>query len=129
MDKATLVGIDVEAGKNLLKLLDGAEFKVVAALWLLLPEFADWRLWIASPVVDAEGIRAAYRKIYSAWRTVPEADSIDFAQINAVSPKNPLIRELRRRFGKTASVEGMRLGGHTIGDRFVEDAYVYRIKR
>ena len=129
MDKATLVGIEIEAGKNLLKLLDKAGFKVVAALWLLLPEFADWRLWIASPDVDSEGIKAAYWKILSAWRTAPETERVDFAQINVVSPKDPLIRELRHRFGKTASVEGMRLGGQTIGDRFVEDAYVYRVKR
>jgi hypothetical protein len=40
---------------------------------------------------------------------------------------DPSIRELRRLFGKTKSVEGMRLGGQVFGDRFVEDAYVYRI--
>ena len=55
--------------------------------------------------------------------------SIDRSQITVVSPKNPVIRDLRRLFGKTAPVEGMRLGGQTIGDRFVEDAYVYRVKR
>jgi hypothetical protein len=41
--------------------------------------------------------------------------------------KDPFIRELRRIFGKTKSVEGMRLGGQLIGDRFLEDAYVYQI--
>ena len=40
---------------------------------------------------------------------------------------DPFVRELRRLFGKARSVEGMRLGGQMIGDRFVEDAYVYRI--
>jgi hypothetical protein len=30
-------------------------------------------------------------------------------------------------FGKANSVEGMRLGGQMIGDRFLEDAYLYRI--
>jgi hypothetical protein len=34
---------------------------------------------------------------------------------------------LRRIFAKTKSVEGMRLGGQMIGDRFIEDAWVYRI--
>jgi hypothetical protein len=41
--------------------------------------------------------------------------------------KDPSIKALRRLFGKTKSVQGMRLGGQLIGDRFVEDAYVYRI--
>jgi hypothetical protein len=40
---------------------------------------------------------------------------------------DPFIKSLRRMFGKTKSVEGMRLGLQTIGDRFVEDAFVYRI--
>jgi hypothetical protein len=40
---------------------------------------------------------------------------------------DPFIKELRRIFGKTKSVGGMRLGGQLICDRFVEDAYVYRI--
>jgi hypothetical protein len=41
---------------------------------------------------------------------------------------DPFIQALRRIFSKTASVQGMRLGGQLIGDRFVEDAIVYRIR-
>jgi hypothetical protein len=48
--------------------------------------------------------------------------------VRILGHKNPLIRGLRRAFAKTASVEGMRLGGHSIGDVWIEDAYVYRIK-
>jgi hypothetical protein len=40
---------------------------------------------------------------------------------------DPFIRSLRKTFAKAKSVEGMRLGGQTFGDRFVEDAYAYRI--
>src|SRR5580658_5406927 len=40
---------------------------------------------------------------------------------------DPFIRSLRKTFPKTKSVTGMRLGGRTFGDRFVEDAYAYRI--
>jgi hypothetical protein len=42
--------------------------------------------------------------------------------------KNPLVCGLRRIFGKAASLEGMRLGGQTIGGVWVDDAYVYRIQ-
>ncbi len=41
---------------------------------------------------------------------------------------DPLIKHLRRTFGKAKSSEGMRLGGQVIGDRFIEDAFVYRIR-
>jgi hypothetical protein len=40
---------------------------------------------------------------------------------------DPFIRSLRKIFGKTSSVDGMRLSGQTFGDRFIEDAYAYRI--
>jgi len=40
---------------------------------------------------------------------------------------DPSVRALRRIFGKAKTVEGMRLGGQQIGNRWVEDAYVYRI--
>ncbi len=41
---------------------------------------------------------------------------------------DPFIRALRKRFGKATTVEGMRLGTQMIGDRYVEDALVYRIR-
>jgi hypothetical protein len=40
---------------------------------------------------------------------------------------DPFVRALRKVFGKAKSVTGMRLGGQTWGDRFVEDAYAYEI--
>ena len=44
-----------------------------------------------------------------------------------IAATDPFIRQLRRIFGKTKSVHGMRLGNQMVGDRFVQDAYVYRI--
>ena len=55
MDNPTLVDVDIAAGKQVLQILDQAGFKVIAAFWLYTSEFEAWRLYIASPVVDAEG--------------------------------------------------------------------------
>ena len=44
-----------------------------------------------------------------------------------LSMNDRFIRELRRIFGKAKSVDGMRIGRQMIGDRFVEDAYMYRV--
>jgi hypothetical protein len=41
---------------------------------------------------------------------------------------NPMIQELRRAFGSTADTYGMRLGGQMFGDKYLEDAFVYRIR-
>lgn len=127
MDQATLVGLDIEAGGRILRHLDEASFKVSVAFWLFSSERQDWRLWIATPVVDKVGKRDAYLRLGDILRAaVPEL--LIHPVVHLVSPKEKLIRSLRRIFGKTASVEGMRLGNNLIDGIFFEDAYVYRIR-
>jgi len=84
------------------------------------------RLVLSARRFDAVGVTKAYRLIH---------ESLDAAEfppwktpIIVIFPtRDPLVRDMRRRFAKAKSVEGMRLGGQMIGDRFIEDAYVYRI--
>ena len=40
---------------------------------------------------------------------------------------NPFIQALRRIFASAKDTYGMRLGGQTFGDKYLEDAFVYRI--
>ena len=44
--------------------------------------------------------------------------------ITLMSMKDPLIRALRKAFGMTSSIYGMRLGGNVINGIFVEQAYI-----
>jgi hypothetical protein len=41
---------------------------------------------------------------------------------------DPMIVALRNAFAATADTRGMRLGGQKFGDKYIEDAVVYRIK-
>jgi hypothetical protein len=41
---------------------------------------------------------------------------------------NPFIRDLRRVFASAADTYGMRLGGQIFGGKYLEDAFVYRIR-
>jgi hypothetical protein len=41
---------------------------------------------------------------------------------------NPFIKALRRVFAPAADTYGMRLGGQRFGDKYLEDAFVYRIR-
>lgn len=41
--------------------------------------------------------------------------------------KTPFIKFLRRSYGKTNDVSGMRVGNQLFGDRFVEDGLAYRV--
>jgi hypothetical protein len=126
MVKSTLVSTDITTGSEILDLLDRAGVKADVALWAVLPEYEDWRLVLSGRRLDTSGPIGPYRLIN---------DSLDAAGFPArrapvimVLPMtDPFIRHLRRVSGKAGSFEGRRLRGQTIGDRFIEDAYVYRI--
>jgi len=124
MGKATLVEVDLKKSERIVSALEGQG--VSAALWVVFPEYEDWRFVLASKELDNLDLRDAYLKINriteEAGITVWESPTI-----HLMKTTDPFIRALRKLFGKTASVAGMRLGGQTWGDRFIEDAYAYKI--
>jgi hypothetical protein len=127
MDKAEMVSLDIERGAALLDALDRAKLKVGVALWVHLAEYDDWRLVVSARRFDSLDLRDAYGLLIDSLdaagftpRTTPPVMILPMA--------DPFVRELRRLFAKSKSVEGMRLGGQMIGDRFVQDGYVYRIE-
>src|ERR1035441_5527977 len=126
MANPILVGPEIDAGAALLKGLDAAGLKVKVAMWAVLAEYEDWRIVLASPQLDRAGRQGPYGLIRDAL------DKAGFAMERrpdcvVVRMTDPFVRQLRRLFGKAKSVEGMRLGGQLFGDRYIEDAYVYRI--
>ena len=121
-----MVSMDVSQGSELLETLERANAKVSVALWVFLAEFEDWRLVISSRQFDTPDPRDAYRRLHDALSAAGVA-ARKTPPIIILPTNDPFVRNLRRIFGKAKSVEGMRLGGQIIGDRFVEDAYVYRI--
>lgn len=127
MDKATLVTADLATGSKILEILDDTGLRVNVAMWLRTPDYEDWRFAISSRDLDAAEPSAAYGRVHD---TLGKGGF----QLENTPPllllrtSDPFIRTLRRIFGKAKSVEGMRLGGQTVGDRFIEDAIVYRIR-
>jgi hypothetical protein len=127
MDKTALVSFDIESGKEVVEALDRAGKAPKVALWAKLPEYEDWRLIIASDRLNQTGSLYGYSQLNSALEqagiTLRKRPSI------LVRPMGkPFIKALRETFAKAADVYGMRLGGQTFGDQFLEDAFVYRIR-
>ncbi len=123
------MSIDLEIGSELLQALDRAGLRVQVALWVNLAEYQDWRLILSTRKIDSLGIREGYRLLYE---SLASGGFIGFTASNTPSimilpMSDPFIKGLRSIFGKAKNVEGMRLAGQLIGDRFIEDAYVYRI--
>lgn len=125
MDQAVLVGPDIEAGRDAVAQLDETGLNPTVAMLAMFPEYSDWRFVLSSPALDQERLLKAHEQVAKALRG-------EFAYrlpITMVLPtKDPFIRALRKIFSKTKNVDGMRLGGQMIGNRFLDSGYVYRIK-
>lgn len=125
MDQATLVGPDIDTGRDVLAILDATKIKTVVALLAVLPEYGDWRLVLSSPSLDQSRQLKAYEKVAEALHG---QFPYRLPGIMILPTKDPFVRELRRLFAKAKDVTGMRLGGQKIGNRFIDAAYVYRIQ-
>lgn len=126
MDKGVLVAVDLQRGEKVISALEKNGVPLSAALWAHFPEYEDWRLVLASRKLDSLKPGDAYLKVNrimdQSGITVWEAPSIFIMKTT-----DPFVRSLRKVFGKAKSVSGMRLGSQTWGDRYVEDAYAYKI--
>jgi hypothetical protein len=126
MGKTSLVSFETEAGSRILQILDDAGLKIKVALWAILPEYEDWRLVLSSRKFDAVGLTEAYGLLNAAL------DAAGFPlelkpTIAILRTADPLIRDLRKDYGKSNVSAGTHVGGRMLGDRFVEDAYAYRV--
>jgi hypothetical protein len=128
MVKTILVGPDLAVGETILRALDSEGFPVTVAMWLLQKERSDdWVLVISSPLHDQLGSREPYIRLMKII-SLKHSLSVSEIPIRLESNRRPLIKALRKLFGKTASVEGMRLGLQSIGGTWIDDGYVYRIR-
>jgi hypothetical protein len=127
MAPETRVSFDIESGNKVIDALDRDGETPNVALWATIPDYEDWRLLIASDLLDQtsalsgyEEINAAVKKAGVSYRTRPS--------IHLRSMDNPMILALRNLFATAKETDGMRLGGQKFGDKYLEDAFVYRTR-
>lgn len=126
MAEKALVEVNLSKSGKIVSALEEAGIHVVVALWAVFPEYDDWRLVLAAKDLDSLSLSDAYlrvnRVLNNAGLTTWETPTIFIMRST-----EPFVRALRKVFGKTKSVAGMRLGGQIWGDRFLEDAFAYKI--
>jgi hypothetical protein len=127
MGTPALVSFDIEDGEKVVDALDKAGRDPNVALWAKLPDYEDWRLVIASDRLDQSSPFAGYQEIneaiHNAGIPIHRQPTIFLRPMD-----NPMIQALRSAFASTSDTYGMRLGGQKFGDKFLEDAVVYRIR-
>jgi hypothetical protein len=127
MAPTTLVSFDIENGEKVIDALDKAGKPPKVALWAKLPDYSNWRLILASDQLDQESAFNGYSEVNE---ILDKAGIPTHRQPSLLlrPMKSPLVEALRKVFAKTAEAYGLRLGGQTFGDKYLEDAFVYRIR-
>lgn len=119
---------DIDFGKAIWHALrENKNFPAQGVLWLFQSESGEWHLLIATPKVDEVGPRKAYEELTLVTKRLA-AGPTNLQRIELISPRVPLYQALRDIFGKTASVEGVRLGNTQVGGMYIDDAYLYETR-
>lgn len=126
MDHAALVGFDLQLGEKIVSALEAAGLRIAVAMWVHFPEYESWRFVLSSKDLDPFSRSDAYLKIDRILVKAGVQPS-DIPLTFIIKTTDPFIRTARRAFGKSSSVKGMRLGGQQWGNRYVEDAFAYKI--
>lgn len=131
MVKTTLVEADLVAGWRLLLALHLPKertkvFRIKAAFWLYYAESEEWRLVIATPLVDEEGPLDTYTRLQPILFEIQPAD-LYLQNIAVISPADPLAKAFRKVVHIPAKVPYVRLPRSAWGGTYVESAYLYRV--
>ncbi len=127
MAPETLVSFDIENGQEVIDALDRDGKAPNVALWAKLPDYESWRLVIASDKLAEDSSTAGYEEMNLSIRKA----GISYRKRPSIYLRpmdNPFIKALRKTFAATNDNYGMRLGGQMFGDKYLEDAFVYRIR-
>jgi hypothetical protein len=132
MVKTVLVESDIEDGRRLLGEMDRpatgtTPISVSAALWLYTSESLEWRLLIATPLVEEKGPRAAYSVIQKVLRSLKPPVGLALQNISVVKPSDILIRSLRKAIQIGPRSNGVRFARNMVGGTYIEDSYIYRL--
>ena len=126
MDKAALVEELIKDGEKLIKALDEAVFEVTAGMWFYSSDIDEWRLIIASPLVDKLGHKKAYNSIQKEMDKIPQPFRIELRNISVVSHQDPLIKLMSLALSTGPGIAGIRFTQNVINNVLIEDAYIYR---
>jgi hypothetical protein len=127
MDTNTLVENLIDDGRKLVEELPQHGFEVSAAFWLKASEDGKWYFYIVSPVVEAEGLVKAYRRLHPLVRKMPQPFWIDPLEIKLIGPTHPIAQDVLAILSRAPGprVSPIRWGGQKLGNVSVEGAYLY----
>ena len=150
MATTALVDRDLDIGRKILGELGRAGISVNVAFWAHVPQISEWQLFIATPLVDAKGPKSAYEQVLRVLKEAGMESELPWRRIFLRSPKDSVLKSLENWQSDGGSIEIMehpnlpggeqssyyvtyapqtggtfRILNLPVGDRFVEEAYMY----
>lgn len=124
-----MVSVDLPGGWRLIGNLIEGGFPIAVAFWARLSDEEKWRLYLASPVVDEQGSRAAYLLIHGILHDAPEWGLVDAFSLTVLDTSNTMARaiaELVKPKVAGRPYRGItRFKGGSLGGFHVDGAFIY----
>ena len=89
MDQNAVVTEEIENGRRLIETLRGEGFDVGVAFWAKPTEEGKWYLYLASSIVDEQGLRVAYSRVNALLRKTPDLE-IDPFEVKVIGRNDSL---------------------------------------
>ncbi len=118
----------IDAGANVLRHLNKANFDVQAALWIYRLESNSWRLVFAMPEVEKEGPLKSYTKIRRILSQIPDTQPrLNLSDIKVSETNHGLITALRN--GNSLANKELPQHVYHVGgnDHHVDEGYIYQL--
>jgi len=102
-------------------------FEVTAGFWLRPAEGGEWLFYVASPTVERDGLSAAYRRLHTVIRGMPQPFWIDPLEVKLIGETNPITKDVLAIHSRAtgSKVSPINWGGTRLGSVNVEGAYLY----
>jgi hypothetical protein len=120
--------VELSWGKHRPAFVGRPDLRVRAAFWWYFPESQEWRLVIATPLVDEVGPLLGYGVIQKKLSTITPPLTLNLQNISLISPKDPRVKAFNRAMKIAPDPAGARFTRSALDGTYVEDAYVYRLQ-
>jgi hypothetical protein len=128
MAKETLVNEYIDEAINLISELDNNNFIIDSALWFYFLDADEWRLLIATPLVDKIGTLETYKKYIEFIKDKTIFIHTPIRKLTVISPNDPLIRLLKVAIKTGPTISRIRFQNNIINNTQIEDALIYRLQ-
>jgi hypothetical protein len=126
MAETALVNSEIEAGTELVRLLDESGFPVTAAAWIYYPDIQEWRLVIRTPKAE-KNLHDAFLEMARAMDAKGDLRArLGLERLKLVPPADRMLEAM----GRAVRLQGLgtvRFSKNVINGIYIDDALVYRL--